>query len=182
MAFCNKCGSVLNSDGITCPRCGVPSQQMPQGATVIQVAPSNYAQTVYVYQQPPAKPKGNGLGKAITSLVMSIICTVLSAIAYSAAEEAYLDYIHYINNYQAFGGLEYGFGGVATIILMALALPFYIVGLILSIKAILGYFGAKKKYGTSGVATLVIGAIALSLVCLCTFCLGYSLWAMFRIF
>ena len=180
MAFCNKCGSVLNSDGITCPRC---SDGVAQGTTIIQ-APYAVAQPqpVYVYQQTPAKPKGNGLGKAITSLVMSIICTVLSAIAYSAADEAYLDYIHYINNYQAFGGLEYGFGGVATIFLMALALPFYIVGLILSIKAILGYFGAKKKYGTSGVATLVIGAIALSLVCLCTFCLGYSLWAMLRIF
>ena len=180
MAFCNKCGSVLNPNGKTCPRC---SGEVAQGTTIIQ-APYVVVQTqpVYVYQQTPAKPKGNGLGKAITSLIMAVICMVLSVIAYSLADEAYMDYIHYINNYQAFGGLEYGFGGVFTIIFMVLALPFLIVGLILGIKAVLGYFKVKRQCGKSGVATLVIGTVALSLLCLCTFCLGYSLWALFQIF
>jgi hypothetical protein len=152
------------------------------GVTQAQPRPQVYTQTVCVYQPTPVQPKGNGIGKAITSLIMSFISFILLAITYSVADEAYYDYLYYINNYYDFGGLEYGFGGVAVIILAIIALPFYIIGVTMGIKAVLGYFKAKKQYGKSGVATLVLGIIALLILSVCTHYLGYSVWVMFTIF
>ena len=152
------------------------------GVTQAQPRPQVYTQTVCVYQPTPPQPKGNGIGKAITSLIMSFISFILLAITYSTAEEAYYDYLYYINNYYDFGGLEYGFGGVVVLILSLISLPFFIVGVTLGIKAVLGYFKAKRQYGKSGVGTLVIAIIALSLLCVCAHYLGYSIWVMFEIF